>query len=97
LLASSVAKTQQEAMLTVFMTLLPGIFLSGFLFPVNNFPWILQALSYLIPMRFFLTIIRVLMIKGVGFSSIQHELLALAIFGTVIMGGAAMRIRKRLD
>lgn len=97
LLASSVAKTQQEAMLTVFMTLLPGIFLSGFLFPINNFPWILQALSYLIPMRFFLNIIRVLMIKGVGFSSIQNELIALAIFGTVIMVAAALRIRKRLD
>lgn len=97
LLASSVANTQQEAMLTVFMTLLPGIFLSGFLFPINNFPLILRGLSYLIPMRYFLTIIRVLMIKGVGISSIQNELIALAIFGTVIMGAAAMRIRKRLD
>jgi len=97
LLASSVANTQQEAMLTVFMTLLPGIFLSGFLFPINNFPLILRVLSYLIPMRYFLTIIRVLMIKGVGISSIQNELIALAIFGTVIMGAAAMRIRKRLD
>ncbi len=97
LLASSGAKTQQEAMLTVFMTLLPSIFLSGFLFPTNNFPWILQALSYLIPMRYFLIIIRVLMVKGVGISSIQNELLALAVFGAVIMGVAATRIQKRLD
>jgi ABC-2 type transport system permease protein len=97
LLASSLANTQQEAMLTVFMTLLPGIFLSGFLFPINNFPLILQGLSYLIPMRYFLTIIRVLMLKGVAISSIQNELIALAIFGLVIMGAAAMRIRKRLD
>lgn len=97
LLASSVAKTQQEAMLTVFMTLLPGIFLSGFLFPINNFPLILQGLSYLIPMRYFLIIIRVLMLKGAGLSSIQDEIIALAIFGAVIMGAAAMRIRKRLD
>jgi ABC-2 type transport system permease protein len=97
LLASSVANTQQEAMLTVFATLLPGIFLSGFMFPISNFPLILQGLSYLIPMRYFLTIIRVLMLKGVGISSIQDEIIALAIFGTVIMGAAALRIRKRLD
>ncbi len=97
LLASSVANTQQESMLTVFMTLLPGIFLSGFLFPINNFPIILQWLSYLIPMRYFLTIIRVLMVKGVGLESIQNEMIALLIFGSVIMGSAALRIRKRLD
>ena len=51
----------------------------------------------MIPMRFFLSIIRVLMIKGVGLGSIQNELIALAVFGTLIMGAAAMRIRKRLD
>jgi len=97
LLASSMANTQQEAILTAFLTILPGIFLSGFLFPISNFPLIIRGLSYIIPMRYFLTIIRVLMIKGVGFSSIQNEIIALAIFGTVIMGAAAMRIRKRLD
>jgi hypothetical protein len=51
----------------------------------------------MIPMRYFLTIMCVLMLKGVGISSIQEEIIALAIFVTVIMGVAAMRIRKRLD
>ncbi len=97
LLASSVANTQQEAILTVFMTLLPGIFLSGFLVPINNFPLLLQGLSYLVPMRYFLTIIRTLMLKGVGIASIQNEVIALVIFAIVIMGAAALRIRKRLD
>jgi ABC-2 type transport system permease protein len=97
LLASSMANTGQEAMLTVWLAMLPGIFLSGFLFPINNFPLFLQGLSLLIPMRYFLTIIRVLMLKGASFSSIQTELIALTIFGAAIMGAAAMRIRKRLD
>jgi ABC-2 type transport system permease protein len=97
LLASSVANTGQEAMLTVWLAMLPGIFLSGFLFPINNFPLFLQGLSLLIPMRYFLTIIRVLMLKGASLGSIQNELIALTIFGTAIMGAAALRIRKRLD
>ena len=97
LFASTVANTQQEAMLTVFMTLLPGIFLSGFFFPLNNMPWILQMISYLIPLRYFLQIIRVLLLKGVGIESIQGDVIALVIFGIVIMGSASLRFHKRLD
>jgi ABC-2 type transport system permease protein len=97
LLASTIANTQQESMLTVFMTLLPAIFLSGFFFPIQNMPKFLQALSYIIPLRYFLKIIRVLLLKGVGLESIRPDVIALVVFGTLIMGAAAMRFRKRLD
>ncbi len=97
LFASTVANTQQEAMLTVFMTLLPAIFLGGFLFPIANMPKFLQLLSYAIPLRYFLKIIRVLLLKGVDLKSIQGEVIALVLFGIVIMGAAALRFRKRLD
>ncbi len=97
LFASTIANTQQEAMLTVFMTLLPAIFLAGFFFPLDNMPMVLQAVSYVIPLRYFLKIIRVLLLKGVGLESIQGDVLALVIFGVVIMGAAALRFRKRLD
>jgi len=97
LLASTIAKTQQEAMLTVFMTLLPTIFLSGFLFPLEAMPRVLQWFSYLMPLRYYLTIIRSLLIKGVGLAAIQEEVIALALFGVGIMTLAAMRFRKRLD
>jgi ABC-2 type transport system permease protein len=97
LFASTIANTQQEAMLTVFMTLLPGIFLAGFLFPIDNMPPFLQAISYIIPLRYFLRIIRVLLLKGVGLASIWNDVIALTIFGGLIMGAAAMRFRKRLD
>ena len=97
LLASTIANTQQEAMLTVWMTLLPSIFLSGFFFPLDAMPKVLYYISYLMPLRYYLTIIRVLLLKGVGIEMIWNDVIALTIFGVVIMGAAALRFRKRLD
>jgi ABC-2 type transport system permease protein len=97
LLASTAANTQQEAMLIVWMTLLPSIFLSGFFFPLEAMPQVLQWLSYLVPLRYYLVIIRSLLIKGVGPEAFGFEILALALFGTAIMTLAATRFRKRLD
>lgn len=97
LLASTIANTQQEAMLTVWMTLLPSIFLSGFFFPIEAMPKILQWISYVIPLRYYLTIIRSLMLKGVGAAELQSEIIALAISGGLLMTLAALRFRKRLD
>jgi ABC-2 type transport system permease protein len=97
LFASTVANTQQEAMLITWMTLLPSIFLSGFFFPLQAMPLVLQWISYIIPLRYYLVIIRALLIKGVGMSAIWQETLALALFGLVIMAAASLRFRKRLD
>jgi ABC-2 type transport system permease protein len=97
LLASTIANTQQEAMLSVWMLLLPAIFLSGFFFPLEAMPRLLRWISYLMPLRYYLVIIRSLLIKGVGFTAIREEVLALTIFGIVIMTIAALRFRKRLD
>ena len=97
LLASTLANTQQEAMMTVMMFNLPMIFLSGFFFPIAAMPKFLQVVSYAIPLRYYLTIIRSLLIKGVGLAAIQSEVIALIIFGVVIMGAASLRFRKRLD
>jgi ABC-2 type transport system permease protein len=97
LFASTVANTQQEAMLITWMTLLPSIFLSGFFFPLQSMPLILQWISYIIPLRYYLVIIRALLIKGVGISAIWQETLALALFGLAIMTAASLRFRKRLD
>jgi ABC-2 type transport system permease protein len=97
LFASTIANTQQEAMLSVWMTLLPSIFLSGFFFPLEAMPKILQWVSYIIPLRYYLVILRALLIKGVGPAPILPEIIALAAFGVLIMGAAALRFRKRLD
>ncbi|HLF74953.1 MAG TPA: ABC transporter permease [Anaerolineales bacterium] len=97
LFASTIARTQQEAMLTVWMTLLPSIFLSGFFFPLEAMPRVLQWLSYLMPLRYYLVIIRSLLLKGVGLEMIQTEVLAMTAFAVAIMTAAALRFHKRLD
>jgi len=97
LFASTMANTQQEAMMTVMMFNLPMIFLSGFFFPIAAMPKFLQVVSLAIPLRYYLIIIRALLIKGVGIAAIQSEVIALVIFGVVIMTAAALRFRKRLD
>jgi ABC-2 type transport system permease protein len=97
LVASTIANTQQEAMLAIFMTLLPSVFLSGFFFPIEAMPKVLQWISYTVPIRYYLVIIRSLLIKGVGASHLQNEIAALLIFAVVIMTIAIVRFRKRLD
>ena len=73
--ASSIARTQQEAMITVFATLLPAIMLSGYLFPIEAMPQWLQWISAAIPLTYYLNIIRALLLKGVGFAAIQKMFL----------------------
>ena len=97
LFASTIANTQQEAMLTVWMTLLPSIFLSGFFFPLEAMPAVLRWFSLIIPLRYYLVIIRSVMLKGSGLESIWVETLALFLFGIVILLAASLRFRKRLD
>ena len=97
LFASTIANTQQEALLVVMMTLLPSIFLSGFFFPIDAMPEFLRLVSYAIPLRYYLVIIRSLLIKGVGAAALQGEILALSVFALLIMGAAVSRFRKRLD
>ena len=97
LLASTIANTQQEAMLTVMATLLPSIFLAGFFFPLEAMPPVLRIISYAVPLRYFLIAIRALLLKGVGAAAIQNEIISLALFGVIIMTLASLRFRKRLD
>ncbi len=97
LFASTIANTQQEAMITVMVTMLPSIFLSGFFFPLDAMPEFLQIVSHAIPLRYFLVIIRSLLLKGVGVEALWNEIFALALFAVIIMGAAALRFRKRLD
>lgn len=97
LFISTIANTQQEAMLSAFFLMLPSIFLSGFFFPIAAMPTALQWISYLVPLRYFLIIVRGIVLKGVGIHALWSEVLALTLFAIVIMGFAALRLRKRLD
>ncbi len=97
LFVSTIAKTQQEAIMLVYFTMLPTIFLSGFLFPLAAMPRVLQWVSYAIPLRYFLIIIRSILLKGVGASALTGEITAMAIFATAVLTAAVLRFRKRLD
>ncbi len=97
LLISTVARTQQQAMMLTWFTLLPTIFLSGFFFPLAAMPPVLQLVSRFIPLRYYLEIIRSILLKGVGAASLTEEIIALAVLGAVFLTLAALRFRKTLD
>jgi ABC-2 type transport system permease protein len=84
-------------MLVVWMTLLPALFLSGFFFPLEAMPKVLQWASYFFPLRYYLVIIRSLLLKDVGIAAFRTEVIALLIFGLALMTLASLRFRKRLD
>ncbi|HEY65056.1 MAG TPA: ABC transporter permease [Caldilineae bacterium] len=95
LMISSSAQTQQEAMFLTFFTLVPSIFLSGFFFPLDAMPAFLQAVSYVVPLRYFLIIVRSVIIKGVGIEALREPVLALCIFAPITLTLAILRVRKQ--
>jgi ABC-2 type transport system permease protein len=97
LFISTVARSQQEAMMLSFLILFPGIFLSGFFFPLEAMPGVLQAISYVVPLRYMLVIIRGIVMKGVGLPAFGDQVIALMIFGPLILIGASLRFRKSLE
>jgi ABC-2 type transport system permease protein len=94
---STVANTQQEAMLLTFLTVFPSVFLGGLFFPIEAMPGWLQVITYFVPLRYMLVIIRGIILKGVGLEILYPEVFALVIFGMAIMLLAASRFRKRLE
>ena len=97
LLISTVSESQQTAMTIAMMsTMLPSVLLSGFLFPIASMPKAIQAVTYLIPARYFLVIVRGLFLKGVGPEVLWKQGLLLIAFGTAAIGISAARFKKRL-
>ena len=97
LFVSTVSSTQQQAMITtVFFFMLPMLFLSGFVFPIENMPDVIQPITYLIPLRYFLEILRSLFLKGVGLEVLWPQALALLAWGCAILTLAVLRSTKRI-
>ena len=94
---SSVANNFQQAMYVVSFIMLPSLFLSGFIYPLDAMPRALQMVSYLNPLRYMLVIIRSIVLKGVGMEALKGEVVALVVFGVAIMGFAATRFHKHLE
>jgi len=97
LFVSTISATQQQAMMTTsFFFLLPMVFLSGFIFPIENMPEPIQPFTYLIPLRYFLVILRGIFLKGVGLETFWPDALALFAWGAAILMLATLRSSKRL-
>jgi ABC-2 type transport system permease protein len=95
LFISTVSHTQQQAMMTAtFFFLMPMIYLSGFIFPIENMPAAIQPFTYLIPLRYFLVIVRGIFLKGIGLELLWPQAAALAAWGGVVLALAVMRSRK---
>ena len=97
LLISTVCKTQQQAFASNFFVLNPMFILSGFSFPISSMPLVLQWLTYLDPLRYFLVIIRGTFLKGTGLSTVWPQMVGLAVLGFTLFVLAVLRLRKSLD
>ena len=96
LLISTISETQQQAMMTAtFFFLMPMIYLSGFMTPIENMPEPIQWVTYIIPLRYFLVIVRGIFLKGVGFEVLMPQTAALAAWGVVVLALAILRSTKR--
>jgi ABC-2 type transport system permease protein len=95
LLVSTVSRTQQQAMMTAaFFVMMPMVYLSGFIFPIENMPAAIQPITYAVPVRYYLVIVRGILLKGVGFEVLWPQAAALLALGLVILGIAVWRSRK---
>ena len=96
LFISTISDTQQQAMMTsTFFFLTPMMYLSGFIFPIENMPQVIQPVTYLIPLRYFLVIVRGIFLKGIGLDLLWPQALAMSAWGTGMLGLAVLRSRKR--
>lgn len=98
LFVSTISKTQQQAMmLAIFVVMLPMVYLSGFVFPIENMPKLIQIVTYLIPLKYFMIIIRGIILKGIGFAELWQDGLILLLMGLAILYLSSLRFKKRLE
>jgi ABC-2 type transport system permease protein len=97
LFVSTLVRTQQQAMQASFGFMLPNILLSGFMFPRQAMPEIAQWLGLLVPLTYFLKVVRGILLKGVGLDALWREVLILAGFAVVLIVASVRRFRKTLD
>ena len=95
LLISTVAQSQQVAFqMALLSSFLPTMILSGFIFPISSMPAVIQAVTHIVPARYFLVALRAIVLKGAGIEAFWSDLAALAIFATVALGVASVRLAR---
>jgi ABC-2 type transport system permease protein len=98
LFISSIAQSQQTAVIgTLLVTMLPSVLLSGFVFPIDSMPWVVRLCTYIVPARYFLTVLRSVFLKaGVSIMTLHQEFLFLLFFGMLFLAISARKFKKTL-
>jgi ABC-2 type transport system permease protein len=94
---SAFCKTQQQAVLSSFMFMQPAVLLSGYAFPIENMPKVVQYVTYLNPLRYFITIVRGVFLKGTGWDILWPQVVPLVLMAVVYVGWASVLFKKRSD
>jgi ABC-2 type transport system permease protein len=95
---STLVRTQQQAMMTaIFLLMIPMIYLSGLIFPIENMPQSIQWFTYAIPLRYYAVILRGIFLKGSDLGVLWPQAVVLLGFGVIVLMAASMRFRKSLD
>jgi ABC-2 type transport system permease protein len=91
---ASLVTTQQQAALTAQFVLVPNILLSGFMFPINSMPEAMQWVTTILPMRYFLEMVRAIMMKELGLIDLWDQILPLTVLGVITFWISWLRFRK---
>jgi ABC-2 type transport system permease protein len=94
---STFCRTQQQAVLSSFMFLQPAVLLSGYTFPIENMPVVIQYLTYVNPVRYFITIVRGVFLKGTGWEVLWPQVIPILVMGILFIGLASALFKKRAD
>ena len=97
LFISTISRNQMQALVTTFFFTFPIILLSGFIFPIANMPKLVQWVTYINPLRYFLVIIREVFLKGAGLDVLWPQMAALLAIGLGVISLAVRRVSKTLD
>jgi ABC-2 type transport system permease protein len=97
ILISTISRTQQQALMTIFFYFMPSMLFSGFVFPIYNIPLLMRWIAYINPLAYFLVILRGVFLKGVGITVLWPQLLFLALAGPILLGISVKRFHKKLD
>ncbi len=96
LLISTISSTQQQALMSTFLFFLPANLLSGFIFPIQNMPMLIQYITILNPLRYYIVILRGIFLKGIGLNILWPQILALLVMGIAILTISSLRFNKSL-
>jgi ABC-2 type transport system permease protein len=96
ILLSTIARSQHQAMQLAYFIFVPSVYLSGVLFPIEGMPPLAKSIAHLIPLTYYVEIVRGIMLKGIGISYLWTHLLVLTAIGTVLITTSILRFHKKL-